>query len=187
MDYNTIAADAPQSLTQDRWSDGIDHHPMSEALMDFLAKHDFKDYKDYFCWKTGGDGDNGETLKYQMDPFFEWLDRQAAAKAMDASYIVDGQVAVLYRPQYGIGWSSHPRDPAHKKFLALNGQLARLVEAKNWEKVTELVQSRYPDSYLGSVELLQICWMPVGSLFEITEHDGYEQIEVKSNDFLLAV
>jgi hypothetical protein len=29
---------------------------------------------DYFCWKTGGDGDNGETLMYQMDAFFELFD-----------------------------------------------------------------------------------------------------------------
>ena len=64
-------------LTQiDRWSDGCDHHPKSIRLMDFLAKHDFKDYDDYFCWKVGGDGDNGETLMYQMDAFFELLDEE---------------------------------------------------------------------------------------------------------------
>jgi hypothetical protein len=62
-------------LTQkDRWSEGIDHHPMSERLVEFLLKHDFIDYNDYFCWKMGGDGDNGETLMYQMDAFFELLD-----------------------------------------------------------------------------------------------------------------
>lgn len=187
MDYKTIAADAPQSLTQDRWSDGVDHHPMSEALMDFVAKHDFKNYKDYFCWKTGGDGDNGETLKYQMDPFFEWIDKQAQRKAADASYIVDGQVAVLYRPEFGIGWSSYPRDKAQQKFLALNGQLARLVEAQQWDQITPLVHARYPDMYLGDVNKLRIRWMPVGSLFDITERDGYETINVKDNDFLLAV
>jgi len=58
----------------DRWALGIDHHPMSVRLMGFLAKHDLNDFGDYFCWKTGGDGDNGETLMYQMDAFFENLD-----------------------------------------------------------------------------------------------------------------
>lgn len=63
-------------LTQlNRWEEGIDHHPMSERLMKFLKEHDFKDYKDHFCWKTGGDGDNGESLMYQMDAFFEMLDQ----------------------------------------------------------------------------------------------------------------
>jgi len=57
----------------DRWNEGVDHHPMSERLMRFLAEHDLNDYGDYFCWKMGGDGDNGEILMYQMDAFFELL------------------------------------------------------------------------------------------------------------------
>jgi len=62
-------------LTQmDRWSMGMDHHPKSVSLMEFLKEHDFCDYGDYFYWKMGGDGDNGETLMYQMDAFFEMID-----------------------------------------------------------------------------------------------------------------
>lgn len=57
-----------------RWEDGIPHHPMSERIMNFLKEHDFNDYDDYFCWKSGGDGDNGETLMYQLDALFEMLD-----------------------------------------------------------------------------------------------------------------
>lgn len=63
-------------LTQgDRWSEGKCHHPMSDRLMRFLVDHDFNDYDDYFCWKFGGDGDNGETLAFQMDAFFELLEK----------------------------------------------------------------------------------------------------------------
>jgi hypothetical protein len=58
----------------DRCLIGKDHHPMSERLMDFLVEHDFNDYGDQFYWKTGGDGDNGESLMYEMDAFFEFLD-----------------------------------------------------------------------------------------------------------------
>lgn len=57
-----------------RWEDGIPHHPKSEELMRFLALHDFKDMNDHFCWKMGGDGDNGESLMYEMDVFFEQKD-----------------------------------------------------------------------------------------------------------------
>ena len=60
----------------DRWGKGIDHHLMSQRLMNFLEEHDYKDYDDYFCWKQGGDGDNGEELMYQMDAFFEMLDKK---------------------------------------------------------------------------------------------------------------
>ena len=59
-----------------RWEEGIPHHPQSRRLMAFLEAHDFADYADHFCWKSGGDGDNGETLMFQMDAFFELLDRE---------------------------------------------------------------------------------------------------------------
>lgn len=63
-------------LTQkDRWEEGIDHHPMSYRLMKFISDHDFYDYNDYFCWKMGGDGDNGEGLMFEMDAFFELMDK----------------------------------------------------------------------------------------------------------------
>ena len=48
---------------------------MSERIMAFIMEHDFNDYDDHFCWKKGGDGDNGETLMYQLDAFFELLDK----------------------------------------------------------------------------------------------------------------
>ena len=58
----------------DRWGEGVDHHPKSQELMEFLAEHDFKDMDDYFCWKIGGDGDNGESLMFEMDVYFEQKD-----------------------------------------------------------------------------------------------------------------
>jgi hypothetical protein len=57
-----------------RWEEGIPHHPMSERLMNFLKTHDWNDYNGHFDWETGGDGDNGESLMFQMDAFFETLD-----------------------------------------------------------------------------------------------------------------
>jgi hypothetical protein len=60
--------------TKPRYEEGTDHHPMSVRLKKFLAEHDFNDCGDSFCWKTGGDGDNGESLMFEMDPFFELLD-----------------------------------------------------------------------------------------------------------------
>ena len=72
-DYNTAQELGLTNI--DRWTLGISHHPMSERLMRFLATHDFNDYDDYFFWKIGGDGDNGETMMYQMDAFFEMLDK----------------------------------------------------------------------------------------------------------------
>lgn len=61
-------------VVKDRWGEGIPHHPKSIELMSFLAEHDFQDCDDYFCWKIGGDGDNGEILMYEMDAYFEQKD-----------------------------------------------------------------------------------------------------------------
>lgn len=75
MENNNYENAKALGLTQkDRWGDGIDHHPKSIELIEFLKEHDFNDYSDHFCWKTGGDGDNGESLMYQMDAFFEMKD-----------------------------------------------------------------------------------------------------------------
>lgn len=63
-----------------RWSEGKEHHPMSVRLVQFLADHDFHDYNDYFCWKFGGDGDNGETLAFQMDAFLNCLTQKQRRK-----------------------------------------------------------------------------------------------------------
>lgn len=76
-DYDEAKASGLTDI--ERWEDGVDHHPMSKRLMKFLQDHDLKDYNDYFCWKTGGDGDNGETMMYQMDAFFELLDKTKEA------------------------------------------------------------------------------------------------------------
>ena len=59
-----------------RWEEGIDHHPNSLKLMEHLIELDFAYLNDYFCWKMGGDGDNGESLMYLMDIFFELQDSE---------------------------------------------------------------------------------------------------------------
>ena len=58
-----------------RWEQGIEHHPKSIILFDYISALDFK-YGDYFCFKSGGDGDNGELLMYLMDAYFEERDKK---------------------------------------------------------------------------------------------------------------
>ncbi len=57
-----------------RWEKGTPHHPNSVKLFKRIAQIDFELCSDYFCWKSGGDGDNGETLMYEMDIYFEEQD-----------------------------------------------------------------------------------------------------------------
>jgi hypothetical protein len=60
---------------QARWEEGHPHNPKSIRLMNFLMEHDIKDYHDYFQWKIGGDGDNGEQMMFEMDAFFDLIDQ----------------------------------------------------------------------------------------------------------------
>ena len=54
-----------------RWEQNIPHDPKSVELYDFIEKLDFKECDDSFGFKSGGDGDNGETLMYLFDVYFE--------------------------------------------------------------------------------------------------------------------
>lgn len=57
-----------------RWEQGTEHHPKAIALFKALERIDLAHGNDYFCWKSGGDGDNGEMLMYELDIYFECQD-----------------------------------------------------------------------------------------------------------------
>jgi hypothetical protein len=59
-----------------RWEDGTPHHPKSEKLARSIAKIDEDHGDDLFCFKFGGDGDNGEHLLYLLDIHFEQLENK---------------------------------------------------------------------------------------------------------------
>lgn len=58
-----------------RWDRGVPHHPVAVAIFELLAASDWEYGGDYFCWKKGGDGDNGETLMFALS---ELLDQEPA-------------------------------------------------------------------------------------------------------------
>jgi hypothetical protein len=53
-----------------RWEQGIPHDPRSIEIAEALGDIDYADGGDYFCFKFGGDGDNGEHLMYLLDIYF---------------------------------------------------------------------------------------------------------------------
>ena len=59
-----------------RWEQGVPHHPESLALMKEINELDWQYLKGHFDFKTGGDGDNGETLMYLLDMIFERRDER---------------------------------------------------------------------------------------------------------------
>ncbi len=73
----------PPTLGLDRWGKGIPHDPRSEEIGRALGEIDVDVFGDYFQWNFGGDGDNGETLLYQLDIYFELLDLKNATLLLD--------------------------------------------------------------------------------------------------------
>ena len=63
-----------------RWENGINHHPESERLADEIDSIDWLYLNDFFGFKFGGDGDNGEFLLYILDILFELRDAEEASK-----------------------------------------------------------------------------------------------------------
>jgi hypothetical protein len=53
-----------------RWAEGVPHDPRTLEICNALRRIDFEQCGDYFGWKFGGDGDNGETLAYELDVYF---------------------------------------------------------------------------------------------------------------------
>ena len=54
---------------------GIEHHPKAVELAQIIGGLDYLFADNSFCFKFGGDGDNGETLTYLLDIFFEFKDK----------------------------------------------------------------------------------------------------------------
>ena len=59
-----------------RWEEGVPHDPRSEDLYRSIAELDSAIGDDYFCFKSGGDGDNGEHLMYLLDINFMLKDQK---------------------------------------------------------------------------------------------------------------
>ena len=59
----------------ERWEEGIPHNEASVKLYDKIEAYDFKYGGGFFCFKSGGDGDNGEHLMYLLDMIFEDKDK----------------------------------------------------------------------------------------------------------------
>ena len=96
--------------------------------------------------------------------------------------IKDGNVAVLYSPGFGAGWSSWAHEPEIAEFLLFDRRLIEAVKAEaTEEEVSEFLATIFgPDQYIhtgGWEKFITTTWIPVGTKFRIAEYDGSESIE----------
>ncbi len=99
--------------------------------------------------------------------------------------IRDGNVAVIYSPGYGAGWTtwSVPVEGAFHPELV--DAIERDASEEELIKISERLFGK--DTYYGGVDQLCIKWLPVGTAFRIDEYDGSESIEIISEiNYLVA-
>lgn len=104
--------------------------------------------------------------------------------------------AVLYSPGYGAGWSTWGNPNLafdHRLIKYLLPEALDLNTVMPWETIdvsataitpefNNLVKRRYPDFYTGGARNLCIRFIPVGTVFRITQYDGAERFETLNLD-----
>lgn len=98
-------------------------------------------------------------------------------------FIHDGEVAVLYSPGYGAGWSTWAEE-SERDLLLFDPDIVQLVMDRDSDvitpdefeqKVDMLWQLKSYASYCSPATLV-VSWLPVGTLFKVEEYDGSESI-----------
>lgn len=98
------------------------HLPVTTELFKHIAEVDFTKCGDYFCFKSGGDGDNGEVLMDEIDDYFinadryRWHDLRKNPDDLPKSEWE--QVVVCVRTEYDEGEAEITYDFAHYRKLA---------------------------------------------------------------------
>lgn len=104
--------------------------------------------------------------------------------------------AVLYSPGYGAGWSTWGTSDLafdHRLIKHLLPEALDLSTIMEWETIdvsataitpefNDLVNKYYPNTYMGGAKTLCIRFIPVGTVFRITQYDGAEKFETLNLD-----
>ena len=94
----------------------------------------------------------------------------------------DGNIAVLYSPGFGAGWSTWNTEPRNRGIL-FDREIVELVLAGNLDAAINLTEKKYPGVYTGVGSDLTVEWVPKGERFTIKEYDGAERVTIISPDF----
>ncbi|HHE3599916.1 hypothetical protein ACFHYJ_00895 [Pasteurella multocida] len=98
-------------------------------------------------------------------------------------YNEQGEVAVLYSPEYGAGWSTWNGGKG-----VFTPEIVQLVldEAPTAAIMSKAREILGEDFYLCGARNLKIEWLKPGTQFYIDEYDGYESVNYSPTDILTA-
>lgn len=104
----------------------------------------------------------------------------------------NGEVAVLYSPEYGAGWVTwnvrYPQMVFEREMVeaVLESERLCLGDEAKIEKLLPVAERLFPGAYLGGINGLRVGWVRQGSVFKISELDGFEAIEYLGFDAFCA-
>lgn len=89
--------------------------------------------------------------------------------------IKDGKVAVLVSPGFGAGWYTWN---VHCPECLFDPEIVQMVlDGKDNYDIEQFAEKKYGDEfYSGGAVTLEVCWLPQGKKFCVTEYDGSESI-----------
>ena len=99
-------------------------------------------------------------------------------------YNGQGEVAVLYSPGYGAGWSTWALSDDEREASMYDSRIVDMVLAGKASEITsEFIENLWEVEhfYAGGAERLCVEWIGVGNQFRINEYDGFETIEINAN------
>lgn len=92
------------------------------------------------------------------------------------------EVAVIYHPSYGSGWSTSFRNERHvEQFMLFDRELARAVLDGDSEAMRARIHEEFGGSLADEIAMyasdkLRVEWIPINSVITLNVHDGYESI-----------
>lgn len=98
-------------------------------------------------------------------------------KLKPTKLIRDGNVAVLYSPGYGAGWSTWNGD--NSAFFLFDESLVKLREENaSLDDVEKHLKPKFGEDHFCVLgwEDVEISWLPEGTAFVVEEYDGNERI-----------
>lgn len=105
--------------------------------------------------------------------------------------IRDGNVAVLYSPGFGAGWSTWCYNSALIETLLFHPLIVEKVESGHENEITtewlvEQFGKEFEDVCCRGVDQLEIEWLPEGTAFRVDEYDGFETVITNEHLYYIA-
>ena len=101
-------------------------------------------------------------------------------------YVKNGNVAILYSPYNGAGWSSWGAAEYQERMIFDPELVQAVLKGANIEELTKIAEQNYPGQYLGGLKDLTVTWLSEGTRFLIEESWGEEYVQTKDDLIYIA-